>query len=209
MITKKVASREIGRPRSFTDDDVFAAMARAVARFGYARLTIEAVATEVGCSGPALIGRFGSKRGLMLAYFERSREVALARFETAQRSDRSPLEALRARFSIPTDERPDEVGSPSAYINLLLFHLAAWEDPELRALEAQRQRMFEDQIAVLLQEACNAGELADCAPRGLARLLLAAMTGTALQWAADPDGDIGERLVEVIDEVVEPYRPRG
>ena len=48
-----------------------------------------------------------------------------------------------------------------------------------------------------------------CDPRRLGRTLLAALTGTALQWAGDAERGIEERLVEVIDEVVRPYRPEG
>src|SRR5687767_10768486 len=112
MITNEAAQREIGRPRVFSDDDVFAATARAVARLGYASLTVEAVAAEVGCTGPALIRRFGSKRGLLRAYLERANAVSLARFRRVRQAHASPLEALRARFRIPTEERPDEVAPP-------------------------------------------------------------------------------------------------
>src|SRR5687767_11625228 len=124
MITNKQSPRETGRPRTFTDDDIFAATARAVTHLGYARLTLQAVAAEVGCSGPALIRRFGSKQALIAAYLEQSNAVSLERFRAVRAAHPAPLEARRARFRIPTEERLDEVAPPAAYINLVLFHLA-------------------------------------------------------------------------------------
>src|SRR5688500_6337539 len=132
MITNKPVPRDVGRPRSFADHDIFAATARAVTRFGYARLTVEAVAADVGCTGPALIRRFGSKRGLLLTHLDWSNAASRERFRQARAAHDFPPAALRARFQIPADERLDEVADPAGYANLVIFHLAAWSDPELR-----------------------------------------------------------------------------
>jgi hypothetical protein len=123
----------------------------------------------------------------------------------ARQAHPSPLAALRARFQIPTDERPDELADPAGYANLVLFHLAAWADPELREAERARRELFEDEIGVLLEAARDAGELVDCDARKLGRTLLSALTGTALQWASDHDRGIEERLAEMVDEIVRPY----
>jgi hypothetical protein len=117
----------------------------------------------------------------------------------------SPLEALRARFRIPSSERLDEVADPAGYANLVDFHLAAWADPTLREAERVRRELFEDEIGSLLEAAHEAGELVDCDARKLGRTLLSALTGTALQWASDHERGIEERLAEMIDEVVSPY----
>ena len=206
MITKESAPREVGRPRVYANDDVFAATARVVTRLGYARFTVNAVAAELGCTAPALIRRFGSKRGLVLAYIEWSNAASRERFRRARETYASPLAALRARFRIPTDRRPDEVADPAGYANLVGFHLAAWADPGLREAEKARRELFEAEIASLLEAAHAGGELVACDARRLGRTLLAALTGVALQWAADADRAIEARLVETIDEIVAPYR---
>ncbi|MEA2527193.1 MAG: hypothetical protein QOF73_4420 [Thermomicrobiales bacterium] len=206
MVTNKRPSREVGRPRVFTDVDVFAAVTRAITRLGYAHLSVDAVAAEVGCTGPALIRRFGSKRGLLRAYLEQANAASIERFRWARETQGSPLAALRARFRIPTDQRPDEVANPAGYVNLVLFHLVAWADPALRETETQRRRLFVEEIAALLEDALDAGELVRCNPHRLSTTLLAALTGTALQWASDPDRAIEEQLVEMIEEIVAPYR---
>jgi AcrR family transcriptional regulator len=205
MGTNKVPQREIGRPRTYTDDDIFAATARAVARLGYARLTIDAVAAEVGCTGPALIGRFGSKLGLIRAYLEWANAVSRERFRRERELHTSPLAALRARVGIPPDERLDEIGDANGNANIVVFHLSAWAEPELRASEQGRRQMFEDEIVALLQAARDAGELIDCDFRRLGRTLVAALTGTSLQWASDHQHAIEARMVEVLEDVIRPY----
>ena len=207
MITNQFTRREVGRPRVFADDAIFAATARTVSRLGYARLTVNAVAQELGCTAPALIRRFGSRRDLLLAYLAWANTTARERFRWARETHASPLAALHARFQIPTAERPDEVANPTGYANLVDFHLAAWADPALREVEKERRELFEDEIAALLEEAHSAGEIAGCDPRRLGRTLLTALTGAALQWASDHERAIEERLGEVIDEIVGPYLP--
>src|SRR5262245_25321318 len=55
------------RPRQASDEDILKAAFRAITRLGPARLTLADVAAEAGVSAPALVQRFGSKRGLLLA----------------------------------------------------------------------------------------------------------------------------------------------
>src|SRR5215831_8245675 len=64
------------RPRTVSDDQIFAATARAVTRLGPTRLTLADVADEVGLSAAALVQRFGSKRGLLLAFVSTPDELA-------------------------------------------------------------------------------------------------------------------------------------
>src|SRR5688500_6765014 len=55
------------RPRKVDDLAIFAAMQRAMQRLGPSELTLEAIADEAGLTASALVQRFGSKRGLMIA----------------------------------------------------------------------------------------------------------------------------------------------
>jgi AcrR family transcriptional regulator len=202
----EASHKRYGRPRTFDDVDVFVATARAVRAHGYARLTIDAVAKELGCSGPALMGRFGSKSGLLRSYLEWANAASVGRFRNAREAHASPLDALYARFRIPTDERQDEMSDPARYINFLLFHVAAWGDADLRDLERARREMLEAEIAALLADAQKVGELVDCDVKRLATVMLSALTGVALQWASDQACAIGDRQAEVMDELLKPYR---
>jgi AcrR family transcriptional regulator len=206
MTTSEAPSRPVGRPRTFSDDAVFAATARAVSTQGFSGMAIDNVAEELGCTGPALVGRFGSRQGLLRAYLEWANAESARRFREVRAAYISPLAALRARFHTLADDRLDPPTQSANHMSILVLHIAAWNDPVLQSLERQRRTMFEAELTLLLEEAQAAGELSPCDPHRLGKTLFAAVVGTALQWTCDRQGAIEDSLVEVIDEVVKPYR---
>ncbi len=208
MITKVNARRQAGRPRTYEDAEVFSATAAVLARGGFPGLTLAAVAVELGCTAPALNKRFGSKRDLLFAFLEWSTALARERFRRVRAEHASPLAALRARFAMPVEERRDEVADSVHYANLVTLHLAAAADPMLRPAIERRRRLFEDEIAGLLADAKAAGELVECDPNRLGWVVLAALTGVAQMTAIGaPGAAIEDRLGDMVDEVVAPYRP--
>jgi len=210
MITNKPRARGAGRPRTFDDDAVFAATARALIRLGYARLTLAAVADELGSSPPALSKRFRSKRRLLLEFGEWSVRATEERFQQVRRTHASPLEALQARLLLPAETRPDEADDPEGFSRHLAFYLETARDPEFRALWARRFQISEGQIILSLDQARAAGELAaDCDVPRLSRTLQAALTGAALLATIDPRQAMRERLLEVFASVVGPHRTRA
>ena len=56
----------MARPRQISDEDIFAAVRRAVGETG-SRLSLDLVAERLGVTPPALFKRFGSKNALLLA----------------------------------------------------------------------------------------------------------------------------------------------
>lgn len=198
--------REVGRPRLFSDEAIFQATQRRIFREGYGRLTLDAVAAEIGCTRQALVRRFGSKHGLVLAYLDWSLVWVLSGYRTVRADHTSPLAALRARFVWPAEKRPREVGDPNSQANILSFFIGAREDPEVGKRLAEINRVYLDEISGLLQEAIDAGELRPTDPESLAHLLFAATTGETVLWASQPDGDIVERLGAVFDALLAPYR---
>jgi AcrR family transcriptional regulator len=199
-------TRDVGRPRIFTNQDVFLATAHALARLGYGRLTLAAVASEVGCTRQALVRRFGSKHALVRAYLEWVVAEAAKRYRTIRASHASPLAALRARFLMPIEERPYEIAEPVGQANILAFFVGARDDPEFRALLARLNRIYAEEVTRLLVEAQQAGEIGAGDPTEISHVLIAATTGTILLWAADPDGAVVDRMARVFDAVVGPYR---
>jgi AcrR family transcriptional regulator len=200
-------THDVGRPRTFTDQDVFLATADALARLGYGRLTLAAVASEVGCTRQALVRRFGSKHALVRAYLEWVAAAAAERYRTIRASHASPLAALRARFLLPVEERPYEIADPVGQANILAFFVGARDDPEFRALLARLNRIYDEEVTCLLVEAQQAGEIGTGDPAEIAHVLIAATTGAILLWAADPEGAVVERMARVFDAVIAPYRP--
>jgi AcrR family transcriptional regulator len=199
-------TREIGRPRSFSDEAIFHATARVLAGVGNEHLTLALIAEEVGCSPPALVQRFGSKRALLRSYMEWSIDKIRARFETSRAQDGSPLETLKAQVRLPRSERPDQITDPEGYPSTVFIHLAAWNDESFRPQVEARTQLIEDEIARLLELATEAGEIAGGDPRNLAKTMLTAFTGAALQSIAMPTERIEDRLAELVDILIEPYR---
>ena len=210
MITNMTGARGVGRPRTFDDAAVFAATGRALNRLGYTRLTLAAVAEELGSSPPALSKRFRSKRRLLLEFGEWSVGAAEERFRLVRRTHASPLEALQARLLLPAETRPDEADNPEAFARYLSFYLETAQDPEFRQLWERHFQAGEEQIGLSLEQARAAGELAAaCDVPRLARTLHAALTGAALLATIDSRQTMRERLLEGFDSVVGPHRAHG
>lgn len=207
MVTKELERRHVGRPRTYNDDEVFLATASVLARNGHAGLTLAAVAADLGCTAPALNNRFGSKGDLLIAFLEWSTVLAQTRFDQVRDEHSSPLSALRARFSMPAEDRQDEMMAPRGYANLVMLSFAAASDPVLRPILDRRRQLFEEQIWTLLRDAYAAGELVECDTRRLAWVLLTALTGTAhLMALGHPGQTIEDQLGNMVDDVIAPYR---
>ena len=79
-----------GRQRT-SDEQVFAAVQRAMTKRGPHELTLADVATEAGVSPGRLVQRYGSKRALLLLLAERFARSAGAMFEELRAAHRHPL----------------------------------------------------------------------------------------------------------------------
>jgi AcrR family transcriptional regulator len=201
------AHRSVGRPRTFDDADIFHATATVLAQFGPYGLTLGAVASELGCTAPALNKRFQSKQGLIIGFIKWSTERVRRRFDEMRDRHASPLAALRARFAMPASERNDEVADTDHYWNLDAFYATSASDPELLPLIAARGDVFRDETAALLRDALEAGEIASCDPEHLTKILLAALCGVVyLVTTWHRNEIIEERLGDMVDDIVGPYR---
>jgi AcrR family transcriptional regulator len=179
----------VGRPRLASDDDILDATARAVSRHGPGQLTLATVAGEAGITAAAILQRFGSKRGLLLALSRRSTAgaaeavaAALARSKTG-----SPLEALAHLLTgeLGAVDSPDVLAN---HVGMLQLDLT---DPDLRT-EAQRHAATMRQgVEQLLRAAVDAGELGagtDCAR--LAVAVDSTYNGALVTWALTPRGPL-------------------
>src|ERR671922_736863 len=84
------------RPRTIDDAGILEAAGRIISRHGPARFTLADVGAEVGLSAAALVRRFGSKRGLMLALARSARDSVDACFDMVRESNPSPVAAVLA-----------------------------------------------------------------------------------------------------------------
>lgn len=190
------------RPRKVSDDEVFAAAQRVMARVGPAELTLAEIAAEAGVTAGALVQRFGSKRGLMVTMASLLAGGSPEFFRGMRERHRSPLAVIRAyaRCMAGLARSPAEVARNFAYFQNDLT------DPALRGHLVAYSRANRDELRTLVREAVAAGELAPGTDaRALARSLEAVVGGALLTWAIYAEGAADRWLLAHVDAVLAPY----
>ena len=175
----------MARPRKASDDDIFLATQRAMARLTPAELTLKEIAEEAGLTAGALVQRFGSKRELMLALMERWSGGAHEMFEGMRASDPSPLGAIRSWAKVMAS-MGDSSGGLAHHLGWLQQDLG---DPEFHPYAQRNARESREELRRLVADAVAAGELpADVDVDDATRLLEATIGGSLLSWGFHRDG---------------------
>ena len=194
----------VGRPRTVNDSDVFAAVAAVVSRDGPPGMTLGAIAKEAGVTGPALTQRFGSKRGLLIAFAEHESADVAPTFARVRRGGRSSADAavaglLKLAGSIRTQR---ELAN-----NLALLHLDLTDD-ELGRFAAAQSRSIRAELVSLMSEAAAAGELdrSGATAEELADLLYTTYSGAMITWAIDGRGSLRGWIERRLLAVLAPHR---
>lgn len=193
----------MARPRTQSDESVLAGLSRVISRLGPAALTLVDVSEETGLSPAALVQRFGSKRGLMLALAQRRPAEVREDFGAARQAEPSPLEALFAAMTASVHD----VASPEALANQLAFELMELGDPEFHRPAFEHARAMLDEIRAQLESAVGAGELAQCDAEYLSRSVQTAYTGALVTWSIYRQGTLDEWVRGEVEAVLEPYLP--
>lgn len=194
----------MARPRTTSDEAILRATGRVMAGHGPAGLTLAAVAAEAGLSPAALVQRFGSKRGLLLAFAERAAAGTGEVFRQARQEHGSPLAALYGALI----ELASGVRTPEEFANSLGFLQLDLTDPEFRAHAVHQAGRMREEITELLAEAVAAGQLAaGVDPVRLARSVQVAYNGALILWAVTGEGDLADALRADLDQLLQPHRP--
>jgi AcrR family transcriptional regulator len=191
------------RPRAASDADILAAAGRAVARHGPARLTLADVAREVGLSPAALVQRFGSKRGLLLALARQAAASVDDCFAGVRAAHPAPLDALVAVATAMTRH----VRAPEEMANHLAFLQVDLCDPDFHRLMVESSHRTLAGYRALLDEAVVAGDLAPCDTARLARAVGALAGGSLLAWAVLREGPAEAWVRADLAALLDPYRP--
>lgn len=189
------------RPRTTSTSRILAAASAVISRLGLGGLTLAEVAGEVGLSPAALVQRFGSKRGLLLAVARHRAENAGESFATARTGHPSRIDAL-------VEALAGSVGfirSPEELSNHLAFLQADLRDPEFHALALQHAHSVRTEIRALLQEATDIGETVRIDPENLARTVQTAYNGALITWAIYREGTLEEWIRGEVEEVLAPW----
>jgi AcrR family transcriptional regulator len=198
-------SRVTPRPRTITDDDIFAATARAMSKVPPTRFTLAEVAREAGIAPATLVQRFGSKRGLLLAVSSQSAASMDACFDAVRRTHASPLEALlsaateMARFSAT----PEELANSLAYLQIDL------SDEDFHKHILASSRAMQRGYRRLLDDAVGEGELRPCDTDALARAVEAMSGGSLIGWAIHRKGKAETWVRKDLETLLAPYRRRA
>src|SRR5215475_2645220 len=190
------------RPRTVSDDQIFAATAHAVTRLGPARMTLADVGDAVGLSAAALVQRFGSKRGLLLAFVSSAPGHADECFVRVRAAHASPLAALTAAAL----EEAQHVSSPDELANSVAFLQMDLSDPDFRRPALANSKQVLAGYEALIRDAIDAGELAECDEARLARTLHAVVGGSLINWAIHRDGALAATVRRDIETLLGPLR---
>jgi AcrR family transcriptional regulator len=195
-----------GRPRGVDDAVILQRTAEVIGRVGPARLTLAAVADEVGLVPGTLVQRFGSKHGLLVALARQSAQDADTMHERLREGHASALTALEALAA----DSMAPMATPETFANHLAFLCMDLTDPELHEHALAIHRSQEKAIRELLNEAVAEGELrAETDTTALAGSVQAIIAGTGLNWALDRQGTLPQRLRREIRALLSPHVPSG
>jgi len=190
-----------GRLRA-SDEEVFAAIGRAMAKRGPHELTLADIANEAGVSAGRLVQRYGSKRALLLLSAERFGGSAAAVFDGLRAAHRRPLATLRAYAASMADLAP----TPEALARNLAYLHTDLTDEEFRAHLLTNARATRGEIESLLRAAVVGGELRrEVDIRGLARAIEAVISGSLMTWACYREGTAALWIRRNLDAVLRPH----
>lgn len=194
----------MARPRTASDEDILRAAFVAIGRLGPARLTLADVAREAGLTPAALVGRFGSKRALLLAAAADAAGGDAYIFPGLRQRHPSPIAALYGLAECLAGLFGE---TPEAVAHNLAFTQAELTDPEFRAHALRGSEGMRKGIRQLVRDAINKGELRRCDATRLAAALHATITGSLISWAVHRQGRLAAWLSRDLKVVLDPYRP--
>jgi AcrR family transcriptional regulator len=191
------------RPRQASDAQIIEAAVRAMTRVG-PRMTLADVAREAGLSAAALVQRFGSKRGLLLAMAAQAPADHRTMFASLRTRYRSPLRALLslADCMMAIGTTPAEIANSLAFLQIDLT------DPDFHRHAAAGAAETQHGLVTLIRDAIAAGELVRCDAARLARALQATMSGSLLGWAIVGQGSLRRWMKRDFETVLRPYVAR-
>jgi len=195
----------MARPQSIPNQDILAEAYELLMEVGPAKFTFERLAAKVGLVQTALIRRFSSKRGLMLAVDRYALELTNKAVFEAVRSTQSPVEAIIAQFVTEMNYAT----TVERFANGQEFLLHDFRDKELYdnyRLSFERRHL---QIVQLLTRAQQDGLLIGIDKSNeLARQLEMVAHGASHVWAMTGEYTIGECIRRYVNLTLKPYIPK-
>jgi len=191
-----------GRPRRIDDAVILQRAVEVIGRVGPAKLTLAAVAAEVGIVPATLIQRFGSKHGLLVAVAKQSAQSTGTAVERLRERHPAPLPALEALAV----ESMSPMTTPETFANHLAFLCMDLTDPQLHEHALVIYKAQRAAIRSLLNEAVARADLrAGTDTAVLAGSIQAVIAGAGLSWALDRQGTLPQRLRRELRALLSPH----
>jgi AcrR family transcriptional regulator len=146
------------------------------------------------------VQRFGSKRGLLLAFVSEGPSMLREEFARIRAAARSPLAAVYATADCMAAMAP----TPDALSNGLAFLQVDLVDPDFHRHAHAHSRALQRELKSLLDEAVKAGQLRRCDTVRLSRAVHSLIGGSLLQWAVDRDTSVRARLRQDLEMLLQP-----
>lgn len=187
------------RPRATSDLDLLTAAHRVVTRLG-PNLTLADVAKEAGVSPATLVQRFGSKRGLLLAFVSSASGETTSQFARIRETHPDPVDAIREVVRCYAQM----ASTPEAVSNGLAFLQMDMNDPEFHRHALVQARDTLKELRRLVDDGVKAGRLVKCNSRRVARALHAVIGGSMVAWGVMREGSAEKWMIEDVDTVLAP-----
>jgi AcrR family transcriptional regulator len=190
------------RPRSVSDEDLFAAAYRLMQSAPPSQFTLQAVAAEAGVTAAAVVQRFGSKRAFQVALAKAASASSNDLLQLLDEKSDDPIGALRYYADCVSGLAP----SPAAIVRNLAYLQEDLADSALRA-ELKRQSLatrkaLEDVIRKGIRSKAISSR-ADA--RSLARAIETMLSGALLTWAIYQEGTAKTWLRGRLDDLLAPW----
>lgn len=190
------------RPREYSDQTIFEGVSKALIKHGYANLSMSNIAREANLSAAILSKRFGSKRGLLLAYYDYLIDLTKQSFSALRKTKMPALDMLKHVFLMWTTQ----VETPAQFANLASIYLGNNQDPEFIEKTKLRLKIIDEEIQQILQIAIDSKEISELDKDLISRVLQAAVTGAFFIWCKDSRLTPEEWVNDCFDVVFAPYR---
>ena len=180
------------RPKIYSDDRIFKSISTVLAKQGYEALTLQKIAEQAGLSPAILSKRFGSKRGMLFAYYGHLIAVTRKSFDDLSKQSLPVTEALTEAFT----QWHGFIKKPRELANFMMLYLDLDIEPEFIGLSKERFLVIDAGVQAILREGIRRGEIRCPEVAGMSQVLQAAATGASLIWIRDGEGVSPKERIE-------------
>ncbi|GAF66030.1 putative transcriptional regulator [Bacillus sp. TS-2] len=192
------------RPIKYTDEQIFLGLYKALTLHGFSKLSLEKIAKEANVSAAILSKRYGSKKGLILNYFNYAlKQTQLVIHENQlKEANIETLENFLIHWSI-------KKGDAAAIMSMIEIYSEGVKDDELRKISQERSVLIDLEVQRLLKESIDKGEIEDMDVKETSFLLQSTALGVAMVWLNKQDQPLDGLVKSSIYRIVGLVKRRG